>query len=513
MNESAIKSYLIALNLQKSFHSIHTIEHGIDRLTTSENEKYTIIKQPSQASFSVNEGFPLNPSTQEKRTSSEEVETNKLKNLSIGSKLLILRLAYYQAGKIVLSYLLKTHPKSVFASLWPRRPSLRAVQITANLQDSIFASSRLCELNDRVVACYAGKAAEFLFLATFSMGRPSVFSTLGIEDLIFAQKLVYCMLENWSFYSKKSQSQQTIRLKLNLNTREFQENPEKLEFYNALVHQLEIPPITEALEETSSIVSSKQQANQKNQEKSQLYYSIPWWQQQVSSELEFTEKNFANGSRLYLYNPERNDRNVEWLPPDECYHTLSSLKNVKQAVKNLENAKLTKQSGESQIIKNNNLLNPISTIKEKNTSTAKNNRSLPPARHISKSRTQRYIPWNNVTKLSRDYIVHSLILQSFNKALISLNENRELLDRITITLLSQEVLRKPDIEKLIKDFFPDEKTELSRNATIFEQEQNSSANSLKKFTSIKIVESSWGPKSRKTMPRWIDFAEIQKETT
>ncbi len=455
MNESTIKAILT-----QTSHTIETIEHGIDRLTTSENEKYTLFKLKSLNTVSNNS------------------------SLTVQSKLSILRLAYYQAGKIVLSSLLENHPTSVMASLWPRRPTIRSAQIATNLQNSLFDFSRLSEITDRLVGCYAGKAAEVLFIQQFSSKKYGQFSTLGLEDLLFAQKLIKSILEKWIFYSKKSYIQEKIGLTPNINVREFREMTEKLDFYHDIVEAIEIPPMRQALEtQTSSLASKKKTGFDISS--TQIYYSIPWWQQKISTELEFVEKNFTNWSRFYLSNPEQNDRNPEWLPPDEFYHTSSGLKNVKKAFSNLSPKKNQQTS----------------QISKANTSHLK----------------QRYLPskadfsWNEIAQLTKDYPSHSLVLQSFNKALGLLNQNRELLDRVVIELLSREILRQPEIEVLLEDF---------KNQNNKSSQQTSQMGSfgmgsfnLESKQKFKILESSWGSKSRKPLPRWIDFEEIAKETT
>lgn len=453
MNESTIKAIL-----NQSSHTIETIEHGIDRLTTSESEKYTVLKTKSITS------------------------TLSSQTLQISSKLAILRLAYYQAGKIVLSHILETHPKSVFASLWPRRPTIRSVQITTNLQKSVFEFLRLREVADRLVGCYAGKAAEFLFLEKFASSGPSQISTLGLDDLVFAQNLIYSLLENWGL-SKKSQIQRLLTLRPNVNLREFRENPDKLDFYNQFVETIEIPPMSKALEtQTSSLHSNKGQDNVGRSANSQMYYSVPWWQQEISAELEFVEKNFANGSRLYLSNPEQSERNPEWVPPDEFYHSSSGLKNVKIAFANLKRAKIENQSIEFK------------------------------AKEKIKSRKLSF-PWNDVSKLTRDYPSHSLVLQSFNKALEILNQNRELLDRLVIELLYQEVLRQPEVEKLLKEFTIKQISTITEKSHIFDQKESICLNFLDETKTLEIVEGSWGPYSRKPLPKWIDFAELRGKTT
>ena len=394
------------------------------------------------------------------------------KTLSNFSKNSILRLAYYQAGKILLSHLLETHPPLVVAHLWPRRITMRSLQIATNLQNSIFQFAKLSDIQERLIGCYAGKAAEFLFLEKISNSWRSYsnnFSTLGLDDILFAQQLSYCFVEKWLFYSKKTTFQQHVFLTENLNTREFRETPEKVERYNSLIQASEIPPIGEAIErESSSLISGKRKDNKLFQ--SQAYYSIPWWQNQVSSEVELIERNFNNWSRLYLSNPEQSERNPEWFPPDEFSHSYSSLKNVKLAAANFRRVKGIKLKTK-----------PV----------------LP--------RIKRHIPWNEIASLTRDYPVFSSTRQSFNHALKLLNQNRELLDRIAIELLFHEILRQSEVEKILKDF-QILKPEAANNAEDFQKTPTQVFFSSKE--KIEIVESSWGENSRKPLPHWIHFSKL-----
>ena len=451
MNESTIKAIL-----NETTHTIETIEHGIDRLTTSQSEK------PNLLMYSKNS----------LKTAAVTPTGFGKKTLSNFSKNSILRLAYYQAGKILLSHLLETHPPLVVAHLWPRRITMRSLQIATNLQNSIFQFAKLSDIQERLIGCYAGKAAEFLFLEKISNSWRSYsnnFSTLGLDDILFAQQLSYCFVEKWLFYSKKTTFQQHVFLTENLNTREFRETPEKVGRYNSLIQASEIPPISEAIErESSSLISGKRKDNKLFQ--SQAYYSIPWWQNQVSSEVELIERNFNNWSRLYLSNPEQSERNPEWFPPDEFSHSYSSLKNVKLAAANFRRVKGIKLKTK-----------PV----------------LP--------RIKRHIPWNEIASLTRDYPVFSSTRQSFNHALKLLNQNRELLDRIAIELLFHEILRQSEVEKILKDF-QILKPQAANNAEDFQKTPTQVFFSSKE--KIEIVESSWGENSRKPLPHWIHFSKL-----
>lgn len=509
MNESALKAIL---NQKEIIHTLQTIEHGIDRLTTSETEKPTILKLEAKG------------------------------NLSIDSKLSLLRFAYYQAGKVVVSSILKQHPKSVFATLWPRCPNIRSLEITTNLQTTVFEFARLSEINDRLVGCYAGKAAEFLFLEKFASYRSSQRSTLGLEDLLFGQTLAYALLEKFLFYSKKSYTQQTIALPENINELEFPEMLEKLALYEELVDTMEYPPFEKALEEDTS--SLTEELNIYDDWEPQSNYFVPWWQQEASDALEFGERNFHNWTRIYLENPERSYRNVEWRPYDEFYHTDTALKNVKTAFANFSKQKskfsdsdlsieqkqqtseelvpqtvVPKETSSSELESEINTQNAISQIEEQGGSS-ENGQEKVEGREFSidpvkipwrnNDKTESHypgqnvsIPWNDVSNLTRDYPIHSLILQSFNKALVILNKNREHVDRIVVELLSKEILRQHEIESVLQ--------EIQQFSTLNQVKR--AYDPLEKPKQFEIVEASWGHYSRKPRLRWIDFAQFSKQTT
>lgn len=542
MNESALKAIL---NKKEILHTLQTIEHGIDRLTTSETEKPTTLKLEAKSVSSPN-----------------SVEGN----ISSDSKLSLLRFAYYQAGKVVVSSLLKEHPKSIFAALWPRCPNIRSLEITTNLQTTVFQFGRLSEINDRLIGCYAGKAAEFLFLEKFASYGSSQRSTLGLEDLRFGQTLAYCLLEKFLFYSKKSYNQQTIALSENINELEFPEMLEKLALYEELVDTMEYPPFEKALEEDTSSLTEK--FTLYDDLEPQSNYFVPWWQQEASDALELTERNFHNWTHLYLVNPERSFRNVEWRPYDEFYHTDTSLKNVKTAFANVSKQKsefldlgssiaqkqkpslreetllplsqektrdqrvpqttmskeadFSKPSTEVQKIEIDNEaeteINIQNTISQSEEQVAKSkalqekretefsiSRAKMTWQDYDKTKTRYpiknvYIPWNDVANLTRDYPIHSLILQSVNKALVILNKNRELVDRCVVDLLSQEILRQHEIEALLQEF----------KQTSSSDQGEDTYDLLEKSKEFEIVEASWGPDSRKPSPRWIDFAQFSK---
>lgn len=211
-----------------------------------------------------------------------------------------------------------------------------------------------------------------------------------------------------------------------------------------------------------------------------------------------------------MSNPEQSERNPEWLPPDEFYHSSSGLKNVKKAFINLQKKKILKHTREKNKFVNSSILENF--VETQNVSQKVNIKEmfLPEKADFS---------WNEAALLTRDYPGHSLVLQSFNKALVILNQNRELLDRIVVELMYKEILRQPEIENLLQEFGYSNPTKHKNvnlessskfGSEMIDLGENGRQNHK---TDFKIIESSWGSYSRKPLPRWIDFAEFSGETT
>ena len=61
------------------------------------------------------------------------------------------------------------------------------------------------------------------------------------------------------------------------------------------------------------------------------------------------------------------------------------------------------------------------------------------------------INWNDEIENSKSFLTSSLMLQSYNKALQLLDNNREYLDLLVSKLLKEEILRKPDLNELLNN--------------------------------------------------------------
>lgn len=378
MNQSTLKAIL-----NNTKHTLETIEHGIDRITTSEMQ------------YSPKKVNPVFRDT----------------------------VGYYQAGKIVLSVLLEYHPPVLVSYLWPRPQNKRSLQILTNLQNYFFQFARRSELEHRIIGCYGGRAAEILFLQKYFVKL----STFGLEDLSFAFVLICFTIEKWYLYSKSSLIHQVNQILTNKNSQELV--PEKILFFKELASSMEFSPDLLYSNEMDIPMNSL----------SQNFFSNAWWQLHVSLEFESVQRVFGDWYRLYLPNPEERELNIDWSPPDEFYSGNN----------------LTKQVNKTSLLK-----------------------------------------WNDIYKTVRDYQVHGFVMQSFNKALRLLDENREFLDKVVFELLKNEVLREPEIKKLALGF-------VSLSTPIVKDSETEITESQ-----IKIVNNSFGQNSRRINKNWIDLNDF-----
>jgi ATP-dependent Zn protease len=412
MNQSSLRAIMI-----ESSHTIETIEHGIDRITTI--------------------GFETPP--------------QRSKNT-----LPTLRLAYYQAGKVLLSTLLEHHPPTLVTHLWPRRTNVRALQITANLQKYFFQFACRIELEHRIIGCYAGKAAEILLLEHSS--SESNLSDLGIEDIQFAQNLIQWMTQKWYLYSKTLVIQTATGLPDTKNSKEYRDAPEKISFFDQLLRNVESPYPDQKLGPAGGTAADIQGAFD---QQSQSYFPLTSWQSQISDEFEIATRSFSDWYRLYLPDPQETERNLEWSPPDDFYH-------------------------------GNSLLDQLTE----------------------------FTNWNDLSEISAGYQMHSLVLQSFNRALKLLDQHREILDALAFELMHREILRESEIAAIFKQFgINTALTSKILNPEHGAKMQEADLASVKDLASQdgirlmlqKPVVQSWGENSRRENQRWVNMDFTQSD--
>jgi ATP-dependent Zn protease len=403
MNQSTLHAIL-----QNTCHTVETIEYGIDRITTIGSEK------------------PENTS-------------NK--------KLLSSQVAYYQAGKILLSALLEYHPSTLVSHLWPRRTNVRALQITENLQKYFFRFGRRIELEHRIIGCYGGKAAEILFLQ--DINYTTNLSDLGTEDIQFAQNLIHYMIENWHFYGKNILIQQNASILDNFNQKEYQDVEEKLPFFDSTLDKIELSLINKGEQFGNNFYDSSSLLENIIERDSQKYFPTASWQYQIANEFELSTRTFSDWYRLYLPDPQQTERNLEWTPPDEFYH------------RNRFTEKLTES-----------------------------------------------ITWNELPEIQIDYEIHSIILESFNKSILLVHQYREILDQLAYELLHKEILREPEIKNIFQQF---SSKSASLSTSIFSKNHDIENLRIEfSQNNLSRISQNWGPNSREQQLNWIDFKKINK---
>ena len=401
MNQSTLHAIL-----QQTHHTIETIEYGIDRITTIGFEK------------------PFKSST---------------------NNIFTTQLSYYQAGKILLSAILEHHPPTLVTHLWPRRTNVRALQISQNLQKYFFRFARRIELEHRVIGCYAGKAAEILFLQDLSL--TTNISDLGTEDIQFAQNLLQSMIQYWYFYGKNISIEKQCNTLSVYNVKEYRDITDKIPFFNSFLTNLELS-LSEQFDEFINNVNYSTGGHDINkkpensiEQQAQKYFPTASWQHRVSDEFEIAARTFSDWYRLYLPDPQQTERNLEWTPPDEFYHGNILIEELTESLN-----------------------------------------------------------WNDLTQVHIDYQIHSLILQSFNKAFVLLDQHREVLDHLATELVHREILREPEIEKILKQFQILADLDIKQPA-------------IRKLKSDQIITQSWGKNSRRTKGRWINVNSLKNSST
>lgn len=387
MNESAIQAIL-----KNTLHTVETIEKGIDLVTS-----YTI----------------------------EDSSSNLFKKSK--DPFFITRFAFYQAGKAIISSLLPDHQPSVVLHLWPRPKNARHRNLQLN---QLFELQNKSQLENLIISFYSGKAGELLFL----YGNEKHYSwkywqsNFGIEDLNAASSIAYLMIDNWYLYSRKLINRKNQNLVTDKNNKEFREI-ENLDFIKLIDTEMEDEIEIDKIAKLSRSDRSQQKA------------FGPWWQVQVAKQVSEIEYFYSDWYRIYLPDPEESILNIEWIPPDEYFHTNKSLKN------------LSNQSD---------------------------------------------INFNDIYKVEKDYIYHNLILNSFNRCFSLLEENREFLDYFADYLIRNKILRQDQIyfimSQKIKDLVG------PKNKTIKKSENDKT---------IKIVDASWGEKSRRNYSRFINLQLIK----
>ena len=480
INQSSIQAIQ-----DETTHTIETIEFGVQGITgyrTQKNKLKSFLNQRVKSNI-------------------RSIEVTK----KSGKQLFINRIAYYQAGKVVVHTLLKNHPAIISIHLWPEVKSSR-YHLMLGIREKQFSQIyRRIELESRVIGFYGGKAGEFLglfhlilrfqethplvgnsklqisnFLAGIEQSEVRNFgnkkrnnvnkhqqealaknflgvceSNLSMEDISFASWLVELMVNKWYLYSKKISTQNFNQLEKNYNTNDDIEE-------NKLTHFLQ--------KKSDSLYQNSQ-----SEEKRKNFIIKPWLQKKVLKKFQFLYSNKNTWYRIYNSSHEGNE-NTWYLSPDIYYHS-------------------------------NAYLNNLNHYKFKNTKI------------FIKTKSFSIVNWNDISSLNRDYVYHNLITTCFNKAILIVNENRELLDLFATSLIQKEILREYEILDTIRIFHKNSfvsSSAISMQVVKSDQQFENSVklNIKKKSNNIKsndkfiVLQKPWSMQSRRKLCKFINFTSL-----
>ena len=465
------------------------------------------------------------------------------------------RFAFYQAGKAVLHTELPLHPSVSFLPLEPQIFH-RSASDLSNLISPQGTSEpqRRVMLETRLIGVYAGKAGELLGLSqchnvpredkpdrdlktewtqegsvfarplvtrgyTFvkkgieksdqgqfpispgskplsneeselgnrdlagSLARKglSLQSDLGVEELSFAGLLANHMITTWYLYSKKISLQKVTLAHISQEKSEIEiDDPVLLDLFRHLERTIE------------DEVRLAGRASFRYQQR----FAPSWWQTHTMGEESLVEPKESNWYRLYIPDPEETERNIDWVAPDDHYHSVA--------------ANLLRNTSQNIVSR---------SIKQKRTFANRMGKGYP---------TGLSVTWNDLYLINRDYIYQGLVSSCFHKAINLLDKKRELLDLFADQLIRYNLLRQHEIGIIWQQFHTvavstTKSNQISPNMTLSpssekrvakEDVQSVTPESFKHLTSpndpekiqgVSKVKQQWGSYSRREKAKFIDF--------
>ena len=241
----------------------------------------------------------------------------------------IYRNCYYNIGKLVVLFCLQIMMpfSSAYIRLWIRPKNFRFFFFNKNYEFDEFDQKMFSrkEIEKRLFAFFGGKAAEslFIFLPLHPFSSETYFhfdptflsinnsleqSNFGMDSEIqAAQSLLKLMVEKWYFYLERIATEKFHPILENANLWEYSEK--EILLNKALVDEIIID-----LDMRNRL--------SKNEQK---YSYQTWWMKKVATQLNYrawSAKLTLHWSRIYLSDPEDSAQNIEWVAPDEYFHTI-----------------------------------------------------------------------------------------------------------------------------------------------------------------------------------------------
>jgi len=325
----------------------------------------------------------------------------KIQKKSFGDSFFLNRSATYLSGKVFLNFYTALENQNTQKSLWSFYASPQS-------QYSTVEKSTITKLDYEkyLTSLIAGKATEILNV-TNPFGLTLNHSNLGFDDLKKLTQVIKFMTEDC--LSEKQLSRKQGTLELVENSKQLAPK-EKLAFFKKLAFFESQKPVSPAF--TSSSLTS-----------SELFQSLeqPWWQLKASQSLAFA--NFKDGQwyRLFLWSEQSNFRNIEMVSPDDYFHNQSN-----------HDFSLFTDFSKKGLITENLPKRPNSLFSFQQSSN---------------------FNMNQLLLIDFDSKLLFYLFEAFNKVFDLLENNRELIDLLSTTLLCNENLRPFEIALLHRRFF------------------------------------------------------------
>ena len=237
-------------------------------------------------------------------------------------------------------------------------------------------------------------------------------SDLGVEELTFASAVANRMVDSWYLYAKKVALQKSTLVDISQDLNEI-EDPVLLELFKHIAEEREY----EVKRRTLSFQRFQQ-------------WSPPaWWQTQALVETSLVEPAYSEWYRFYIPDPEETERNIDWIPPEDHYHSGASNRLKTLSYKSISGVQ---SEGGSR------------------TTSSDSKHSFARKKESGAYRTS--LTWNDLYLVNRDYIYHGLVNACFHKAFSLLESKRELLDCFVDSLLRYGSLRQSEIQQIAQNF-------------------------------------------------------------
>lgn len=349
---------------------------------------------------------------------------------------LFLRVAYYNAGKVLLQNILPDHPSLAYAKL-----EVEPFQPEYSIRDLFLHNYNRTDLEIRLIGLHAGKAAEYLMLyGTKPEGvLPSAIHLLesdqGADELAFASELANAMVDEWFLYEDKRLPLR-INPRDNDNSRNFHrakdiEPRESLEYwlntgakaFARLSSERDLPPF-----------DTRTKSYPPGHTIYQRYEELAYWATRISRiELSALTQDYIKWFNYYLPEPFKSERSRFWIPPDYYYHQdPATFINYDDFMKFINESDVDWNSvgkgWEEQI------------------------REWDPTGNMLPESKRPMVTFPDWHLVDRDYIMQSLMGVSFETALNVLQEFRPLLDALATHILDKKIIRQDTIRQYIREY-------------------------------------------------------------